>query len=218
MTELTSYLSTGWVDADGAVQLLLGHATFHGCTKALRHLSRVWTQIVEPDDSILQCVRNKTSCMWHNKGTSCWFQRAQNWCVNSVKVEIILRCPVYCRWSWSSICCYLCWAQWTPEARTECGTPKHGHQTHSGALLQCATQQPATLYKQFITSVAIFILRQAGLFTLITTDTSNNNLTCLQILLNLPTLKTKRKSHFVVQIWTKSAVKFKQRLEGNLKN
>lgn len=56
MTELASYLSTGWVDADGAVQLFLGHATFHGCTEALRHLSCVWTQIVEPDDSILQCV------------------------------------------------------------------------------------------------------------------------------------------------------------------
>lgn len=50
------YLSAGWVDADGAVQLLLGHTTFHGCTEALRHLSSIWTQIVEPDDAILQRV------------------------------------------------------------------------------------------------------------------------------------------------------------------
>lgn len=49
----TSHLSTGWVDADGAVQLLLGHATFHGCAEALCHLASVWTEIVEADDSIL---------------------------------------------------------------------------------------------------------------------------------------------------------------------
>lgn len=53
MAELTPYLSTGWVDADGAVQLLLGGTAFHGCTEALRHLSSIWTQIVEPNNSIL---------------------------------------------------------------------------------------------------------------------------------------------------------------------
>ncbi|KAG7243021.1 hypothetical protein INR49_016787, partial [Caranx melampygus] len=37
-------LDTSRVDADGAVQLLLGDSTFHGCTEALRHLSRIWAQ------------------------------------------------------------------------------------------------------------------------------------------------------------------------------
>lgn len=54
MTVLSSYLSTCWVDADGAVQLLLGDSAFHGCTEALRHLTCIWPQVVEPDDSILQ--------------------------------------------------------------------------------------------------------------------------------------------------------------------
>lgn len=49
-----SYLSTGRVDADGAVQLLFGGAAFHGYAEALRHLSGIWTQIVEPNDSVLQ--------------------------------------------------------------------------------------------------------------------------------------------------------------------
>lgn len=53
---MTPHLSTGWMDADGAVQLLLGHPTFHGCAEALCHLSSIWTQVVEPNDSILQCV------------------------------------------------------------------------------------------------------------------------------------------------------------------
>ncbi len=55
---MSSYLSTGWVDADGVVQLLLGETTFHCYTKALRHLSSIWTQIVEPNDSILQREHN----------------------------------------------------------------------------------------------------------------------------------------------------------------
>lgn len=54
MAGQTSHLSAGWVDADGAVQLLLGHAAFHGCAEALCHLASVWTEIVEADDSILQ--------------------------------------------------------------------------------------------------------------------------------------------------------------------
>lgn len=53
MAGQTSHLSTGWVDADGAVQLLLGHAAFHGCAEALCHLAGIWTEIVEADDSIL---------------------------------------------------------------------------------------------------------------------------------------------------------------------
>lgn len=54
MTALSSNLSTCWVDADGAVQLLFGDSTFHGYTEALRHLSCIWPQVVEPNDSILQ--------------------------------------------------------------------------------------------------------------------------------------------------------------------
>lgn len=53
MTLPTPYLGTRWVDADGAIQLFLGHATFHGCTEALRHLASIRAQIVEADDSIL---------------------------------------------------------------------------------------------------------------------------------------------------------------------
>lgn len=61
---MLSYLSTSRVDADGAVQLLLGDSTFHGCTEALRHLSCIWAQVVEPDDSKLQ---NKK--IHHSPGT-----------------------------------------------------------------------------------------------------------------------------------------------------
>lgn len=42
------------MDADGNVQLLLGRAALHGYAIALSHLSGVWTQVVEPDDSVLQ--------------------------------------------------------------------------------------------------------------------------------------------------------------------
>lgn len=60
LTELPSYLSTGWVDANRAIQLLLGCPTFHSCPESLCHLSSIWTQIVETNDSILQWDRNKT--------------------------------------------------------------------------------------------------------------------------------------------------------------
>lgn len=42
------------MDADGTVQLLLGRAALHGCTEALSHLSSVWTQVVEANDSVLR--------------------------------------------------------------------------------------------------------------------------------------------------------------------
>lgn len=58
LTELPSYLSTGWVDANRAIQLLLGCPTFHSCPESLGHLSSIWTQIVETNDSILQWDRN----------------------------------------------------------------------------------------------------------------------------------------------------------------
>lgn len=48
-----SHLSAGRVDPDGAVQLLLGNAAFHGHAEALRHLAGVRTQVVEADDSVL---------------------------------------------------------------------------------------------------------------------------------------------------------------------
>lgn len=41
------------MDADGAVQLLLGHAALHGHAEALRHLAGVGAEIVEADDSVL---------------------------------------------------------------------------------------------------------------------------------------------------------------------
>ena len=52
-SDLRSYLSTGRVDADGAVQLLFSGAAFHGCSEALRYLSCIWTQVVEADHSLL---------------------------------------------------------------------------------------------------------------------------------------------------------------------
>lgn len=52
--DLSPYLSTGGVDADGAVQLLLGDTTFHGRSEALRYLSCIWTQVVEANDFVLQ--------------------------------------------------------------------------------------------------------------------------------------------------------------------
>lgn len=42
------------MDADGPVQLLLGRAALHGCAEALSHLSSVWTQVVEANDSALR--------------------------------------------------------------------------------------------------------------------------------------------------------------------
>lgn len=54
------HLSTGWMDADGTVQLLLGRAALHGCTEALSYLSSVWTQVVEANDSVLRRARETT--------------------------------------------------------------------------------------------------------------------------------------------------------------
>ena len=48
-----SHFSTGGVDPDGVVQLLLGDATLDGHTVALRHLPGVRTQVVEPDHPLL---------------------------------------------------------------------------------------------------------------------------------------------------------------------
>lgn len=42
------------MDADGTVQLLLGRSALHGYAEALSHLSGVWTQVVEPNDSVLR--------------------------------------------------------------------------------------------------------------------------------------------------------------------
>lgn len=49
------------MDADGTVQLLLGHSALHGCAEALSHLSSVWTQVVEPNDSVLRRDSRKTT-------------------------------------------------------------------------------------------------------------------------------------------------------------
>lgn len=50
-----THLCTDRVDADGAVQLLLGQPTLERGRKALRHLSSVWTQDMEAHDTFLRC-------------------------------------------------------------------------------------------------------------------------------------------------------------------
>lgn len=119
MTVLSSNLSTCRVDAYGAVQLLLGDSTFHGCTEALRHLSCVWPQVVKPNDSILQCGSNNSNIT--TDVTNTWVAMISE----KIHLRKILHCPVYCRWSFRSICCCPCRAQWTPEARTDCGISDH---------------------------------------------------------------------------------------------
>lgn len=48
-----SHFSTGRMDADGTIQLLLGRPTLHGCAEALGHLASIWTQVVEPNNAVL---------------------------------------------------------------------------------------------------------------------------------------------------------------------
>lgn len=48
-----SHFSTGRMDADGTIQLLLGCPTLHGCAEALGHLASIWTQVVEPNNAVL---------------------------------------------------------------------------------------------------------------------------------------------------------------------
>lgn len=53
-SESVPHLSAGGVDADGAAQLLLGHAALHGRSVALRYLAGVGAQVVEPDHAVLR--------------------------------------------------------------------------------------------------------------------------------------------------------------------
>lgn len=48
------HLSTGWMDPDGPVQLLLGGSALHGCAEALSHLSSVGAQVVEANHPVLR--------------------------------------------------------------------------------------------------------------------------------------------------------------------
>lgn len=41
------------MDADGTIQLLLGRPALHSCAEALSHLAGIWTQVVEPNNSVL---------------------------------------------------------------------------------------------------------------------------------------------------------------------
>lgn len=42
------------MDADGTIQLLLGRPALHSCAEALGHLAGIWTQVVEPNNSVLR--------------------------------------------------------------------------------------------------------------------------------------------------------------------
>lgn len=44
------------MDADGNIQLLLGRPALHSCAEALSHLAGIWTQVVEPNNSVLRCA------------------------------------------------------------------------------------------------------------------------------------------------------------------
>lgn len=48
-----THLCTDRVDANGAVQLLLGQPALECGCKALRHLSSIWTQYVEAHDTFV---------------------------------------------------------------------------------------------------------------------------------------------------------------------
>lgn len=64
-------------------------------------------------------VRLVGCCRLSELSHCCW--KWDSW----IKTVMVLHCPVCCRWAWSSTCCCPCRAQWTPEARTDCGTPEH---------------------------------------------------------------------------------------------
>lgn len=78
------------MDADGTIQLLLGRPALHSCAEALSHLAGIWTQVVEPNNSVLRRAGVTAANIIDQTRSFYQIRTAEN-------CETNLRCLVYCR-------------------------------------------------------------------------------------------------------------------------